>query len=85
MTEYWMESTEELKKKFHVTEDGLTQDTVRAIRSEKGENILREGKRKSLKSALTGKKKAGLSCSPDELLLSAIEERIKKLKEREEL
>ncbi len=43
------------------------------------------GKRKSYTSALVGKKKAGLSYRHDELLLSAIEERIKKLKGREEL
>lgn len=48
MTEYWMESTETLKKKFHVTANGLTQEAVKEIRSIKGENVLQEGKRKSL-------------------------------------
>ncbi len=44
---YWTQSTDELRQMFHVTEAGLSTAKAEQIRSEKGENILQEGKKKS--------------------------------------
>lgn len=48
MKDYWNCSTEELTEAFHVTEQGLTREQVEKIRSEKGENVLQEGRQKSI-------------------------------------
>ncbi|MDO5292949.1 MAG: cation-translocating P-type ATPase [bacterium] len=47
MKEYWNVSAEELRKQFGVTEQGLTEIQVAQIREKKGENILKEGKKKN--------------------------------------
>ncbi len=54
MTEYWQETTETLKRSFGVTNEGLTKEQVEEIRSIKGENLLREGKRKSILQVFGG-------------------------------
>ena len=46
MKAYWNCEAEELKKNFQVSEEGLLPAQVEAIRREKGENVLQEGKRK---------------------------------------
>lgn len=46
--EYWNYSAEELKKEFRVTENGLSTKQVEEIRQEKGENVLKEGRKKSI-------------------------------------
>ncbi len=46
--EYWNYSEDELRKEFGVGKDGLTTEQVEAIRAEKGENVLQEGKKKSV-------------------------------------
>ncbi len=46
--EYWNYSAEELKKEFRVTENGLSTKQVEEIRQEKGENVLKEGRKKSV-------------------------------------
>lgn len=48
MKDYWNCSAEELKEAFHVTEQGLSDEQVEMIRQEKGENVLKEGKKKSI-------------------------------------
>lgn len=48
MKEYHAVSTEEVKKEFGVTDQGLSTTQVEEIRREKGENVLKEGKRKSI-------------------------------------
>ena len=48
MREYWNFSAEELRKEFHVTDEGLSSRQVEQIRREKGENILKEEKKKSI-------------------------------------
>ena len=48
MKAYWNCEAEELKKNFQVSEEGLLPAQVEAIRREKGENVLQEGKRKSV-------------------------------------
>ena len=44
----WNISTEELMMQHQVTKEGLTSQQVDKIRQEKGENILQEGKKKSI-------------------------------------
>lgn len=44
---YWNYSKEKLSQMFDMTEEGLSTKRVEQIRSEKGENILQEGKKKS--------------------------------------
>ena len=44
----WNISTEELMMQHQVTKEGLTSQQVDRIRQEKGENILKEGKKKSI-------------------------------------
>ena len=44
----WNISTEELMMQHQVTKEGLTSQQVDRIRQEKGENILQEGKKKSI-------------------------------------
>jgi Ca2+-transporting ATPase len=44
----WNISTEELMMQHQVTKEGLTSQQVNRIRQEKGENILQEGKKKSI-------------------------------------
>ena len=46
--EYWNYSEEELRKEFGVEKNGLSQKQVEEIRAEKGENVLQEGKKKSV-------------------------------------
>ncbi len=48
MKEYWQEAAEKLMEDFQVTEDGLTRERAEAIRRDEGENVLQEGKKKSL-------------------------------------
>lgn len=48
MKEYWKVSGENLKEEFEVTDLGLSSEQVEKIRQEKGENILEEGKKKSI-------------------------------------
>lgn len=48
MKEYWNCSAEELQKEFHVTKEGLSGRQVEEIRSRTGENVLQEGKKKSV-------------------------------------
>ena len=48
MKQIWNQTAEELKQKFGVREDGLTTAEVERIRMEKGENVLEEGKKKSV-------------------------------------
>ena len=48
MKAYWNSETEELKNEFHVTDEGLSSEQVEQIREETGENVLQEGKRKSV-------------------------------------
>ncbi|MDO5522174.1 MAG: cation-translocating P-type ATPase [bacterium] len=47
MKEYWNVSAEEVMKQFSVTTQGLTKAQVEQIRAIKGENILKEEKKKS--------------------------------------
>ena len=46
--EYWNSSEEELRKEFGVEVNGLSTKQVEEIRAEKGENVLQEGKKKSV-------------------------------------
>lgn len=46
--EYWNYSEEELRKEFGVEKNGLSTKQVEKIRAEKGENVLQEGKKKSV-------------------------------------
>ena len=46
--EYWNSSEEELRKEFGVGVNGLSTKQVEEIRAEKGENVLQEGKKKSV-------------------------------------
>ncbi len=48
MKENWMKNAEELKKEFGVSDEGLSKAQVEEIRAVKGENILQEGKKKSV-------------------------------------
>ena len=50
MKKYWNFSIEELKEAFHVTTEGLNNDAVKQIRSDKGENSLAEVKKESVLS-----------------------------------
>lgn len=50
----WNCSEQELLEKFHVTKEGLSTKNAEAIRSEKGENILTEGKKKSTLQVFLG-------------------------------
>lgn len=45
---YWTCSQTELQQMFHVTDDGLSAMEAERIRSEKGKNVLQEGKKKSI-------------------------------------
>ena len=46
--EYWNYSEEDLRKEFGVEKNGLSPKQVEEIRAEKGENVLQEGKKKSV-------------------------------------
>ncbi len=48
MKEYWKKSVEELKREFQVDSNGLADKQVEEIRTVKGENVLDEGKKKSI-------------------------------------
>lgn len=48
MKEFWKISGEKVKEEFGVTEAGLSQEQVKEIRLKKGENVLEEGKQKSI-------------------------------------
>lgn len=48
MKEYWTMSTEEVKTELDVTDHGLSAAQVEQIRLDKGENVLKEGKKKSI-------------------------------------
>lgn len=48
MKEDWKKSVEELEQEYGSTKEGLTEERVIQIREEVGENILQEGKRKSI-------------------------------------
>lgn len=48
MKEYWKVSGENVKEEFCVTDAGLSSEQVEKIRLEKGENVLEEGKKKSV-------------------------------------
>lgn len=50
MKKYWSSSVEELEETFHVTAEGLNDDAVKQIRSDKGENVLAEAKKQSVLS-----------------------------------
>ena len=50
MKKYWSSSIEELEEAFHVTTEGLNDDVVKQIRSDKGENSLAEVKKESVLS-----------------------------------
>ena len=56
MKAYWNCEAEELKKNFQVSEEGLLPAQVEAIRREKGENVLQEGKRKSVAAVFAQRK-----------------------------
>lgn len=45
---YWTCSQTELQQMFHVNDDGLSAMEAERIRSEKGKNVLQEGKKKSI-------------------------------------
>lgn len=45
---YWTCSQTELQQMFHVNDDGLSAMEAERIRSEKGENVLQEGRKKSI-------------------------------------
>lgn len=51
---YWNYSTKELEKEFNVTENGLSDSRVEEILREKGENVLQEGKKKSILQVFLG-------------------------------
>ena len=63
MKAYWNCEAEELKKNFQVSEEGLLPAQVEAIRREKGENVLQEGKRKSVAAVFAQQRPA--RCDPD--------------------
>lgn len=48
MQEFWKQSEDELRQEFRTGTDGLTGSQVETIRQEKGENVLAEGKQKSI-------------------------------------
>ena len=48
MKEYWQKNSQELEEEFPQLSVGLSKERVEEIRSRKGENILLEGKRKSI-------------------------------------
>lgn len=48
LKEVWKESVEELRKRYNISDDGLTSSQVEQIRGKKGENVLQEGKKKSV-------------------------------------
>ncbi len=54
MKAYYNETAQELKKKFNVTENGLSEQQVKEIRERTGENILQEGKKKSVLQVFLG-------------------------------
>ena len=51
---YWSYPEAEILKCFKVTEDGLTEEKAEKILNEKGENVLREGKKKSVLQVFLG-------------------------------
>ncbi len=54
MKENWMKTAEELEKEFGVSKEGLSKVQVEEIRAVKGENVLQEGKRKSIAQVFIG-------------------------------
>lgn len=54
MKQFWNCSREEVMADFQVTENGLTDNQVEKIRQEKGENVLQEGKKKSVLQVFLG-------------------------------
>lgn len=54
MKNEWNKTAQELKEEFGVSGAGLTFEQVATIRAEKGENILSEGKKKSILSVFLG-------------------------------
>ena len=55
--EYWSYPEAEILKCFKVTEDGLTEENAEKILNEKGENVLREGKKKSVLQVFLGQER----------------------------
>lgn len=54
MKRYWEQSVQELESEYGVTQDGLTAERVEEIRRECGENVLEEGKKKSILQVFLG-------------------------------
>ena len=54
MKEYWKQTIPDLEKEFGVTKEGLSSECVEQIRLEKGENVLQEGKQKSILQVFLG-------------------------------
>ena len=54
MKEYWNYTKEQIEEEFHTSGRGLSFEEAEQIRQKKGENILQEGKRKSLKEVFLG-------------------------------
>ena len=54
MKQHWNKTSEELMNEFKVTSLGLSSEQVITIREEKGENVLDEGKKKSILSVFFG-------------------------------
>lgn len=54
MQDYWKYSAEELKSRFGVTEEGLSQEQVSMIRQKAGDNVLQEGKKKGILQVFLG-------------------------------
>ena len=54
MKEYWKQSVQELEQEFGVSKEGLSSERVEQIRLDKGENVLQEGKRKSVLQVFAG-------------------------------
>lgn len=54
MKEYWKQSVQELEQEFEVSKEGLSSERVKQIRLEKGENVLQEGKKKSVIQVFAG-------------------------------
>ena len=54
MKEYWKQTIPDLEKEFGVTKEGLSSERVEQIRLEKGENVLQEGKQKSILQVFLG-------------------------------
>lgn len=54
MKENWLKTKEELQQEYGVSKEGLSKAQVEEIRATKGENVLQEGKRKSIAQVFLG-------------------------------